>query len=632
MQSAEKVRFRSDRLILLMSVAAWVFMMASPALGQTTEILRPREFPFLGNRVAVWVVAQLHILFAAFILGAPIFVVISEWLGMKHKDSRYDRLAKEVTKVTAILYSMTALTGGFFVLVLVAGYPQLTAWLFNHFFPIMAIAYPLLFIAETLVLYFYWYSWDALKGDKKGRHLAIGVLLNLIGITTLFVIDAPTAFMNTPVRATEELGMSLRAYVETTATFWDKVNNFSWMPLNFHRLVGNITFGGFITGLIAAYMYMFSKTDEEKAYYDWMGFVGNFIGIGALLFLPLMGYVYGSEFYDYDASIGPYMMADQLSMFFEMQGGMVSLIFLASAYYIWLSLKRIDIPDYSTKVSRNIVAGILSAFLPGLGQFYNRQWAAGAGFLVGQAAVLGSVLYVISLHFEEGLGLLLLLFLFPIGIQIAGSAHAVHHAREGEPSRNLLTLPVRLIAQLLLGLEGLALRRREGVIKLAFVTLLLCSAVWVTPHAFVGAVSALTDETAESLSLPAEWDFLALMPAKNTAASLMVLTILLSFILYTRAIRRGRIQWGKIDFSSQFALIFLAFSAIWTMGLMGVVRSSLRKYFHIYDLVPDLSPDSITPTLADSSVLITILTVIFFGIVSLAIWLALGMTKDKVKG
>jgi len=101
MKSAEKVRFRSDRLILLMSVAAWVFMMASPALGQTTEILRPREFPFMGNRVAVWVVAQLHILFAAFILGAPIFVVISEWLGMKHKDSRYDRLAKEVTKVTA---------------------------------------------------------------------------------------------------------------------------------------------------------------------------------------------------------------------------------------------------------------------------------------------------------------------------------------------------------------------------------------------------------------------------------------------------------------------------------------------------------------------------------------------------
>lgn len=228
--------------------------------------------------------------------------------------------------------------------------------------------------------------------------------------------------------------------------------------------------------------------------------------------------------------------------------------------------------------------------------------------------------------------MLLLLFLFPIGLQVMGSAHASRHAREGEPSRKLLTLPVRLLAQWLLRLEKLALRRREAAIKLAFIVLLLGSAIWMTPHAFVGSVSELTDETTETLSLPLEFDFLALMPAKNTAASLMVLTILLSFILYTRAISRGRIQWGKIDFSSQFALIFLAFSAIWTMGLMGVVRSSLRKYFHVYDLVPDLSPDSFTPTLADSSVLITTLTVIFFGIVSLAIWLALGMTKDKVKG
>jgi len=62
------------------------------------------QFPYTGNRTAVWVVAQLHLLFAAFILGAPIFVVISEWLGYRRQDSRYDRLAKEVTKVTVILF------------------------------------------------------------------------------------------------------------------------------------------------------------------------------------------------------------------------------------------------------------------------------------------------------------------------------------------------------------------------------------------------------------------------------------------------------------------------------------------------------------------------------------------------
>src|SRR5437763_879295 len=318
------------------------------------------EFPYTGNRTAVWIVAQLHILFAAFILGAPIFIVISEWLGYRKQDPRYDRLAKEVTKVTVILYSMTALTGGLFIFVLLATYGQFTIWLVNHFFAVFAIIYPLLFIGETIVLYLYWYTWDALQGPKKMRHIALGVLLNIIGIITLFVIDGPTSFMNTPVKATEG-GLDLRTYIETTATLWDKINNYSWWPLNIHRTVGNVVFGGFITGLIAAYMFMASKAEEDRAFYDWFCFVGNMIGVGALLLLPFAGYLLAYELCDYDASICPYMMADQLSMFFEMQGAMVGLIFLASNYYIWLSMKRIEGLE---KVRMTILAPIVMEALP----------------------------------------------------------------------------------------------------------------------------------------------------------------------------------------------------------------------------------------------------------------------------
>jgi cytochrome bd-type quinol oxidase subunit 1 len=274
----------------------------------------PVEFPYTGNRTGVWIVAQLHLLFAAFILGAPIFAVVSEWLGYKNQDPKYDRLAKEITKVTVILYSMTALTGGLFIFVLLATYPDFTTWLIQHFFLIFALIYPLLFILETIILYAYFYSWDSLKGENKARHIALGVLLNVVGTVTLFVIDGPTSFMNTPAKSAE--GISLIQFVQT-AGLWDKVANYSWMPLNLHRLVGNVTFGGFIAGLVAAYMYMGAKTDEERSYYDWMGFVGNLIGVGALLFLPFMGYLLAYELCDYDASICPYMMADQLSMFLK---------------------------------------------------------------------------------------------------------------------------------------------------------------------------------------------------------------------------------------------------------------------------------------------------------------------------
>src|SRR3989338_4576821 len=535
------------------------------------------EFPYTGSRTAVWIVAQLHILFAAFILGAPIFVVISEWLGYRKQDPRYDRLAKEVIKVTVILYSMTALTGGLFIFVLLATYPQLSGWLITHFFDIFAIWYPLLFIAETIVLYLYWYTWDALQGPLKLRHLALGVLLNVIGTVTLFVIDGPTSFMNTPVKSAE--GLDLKTFIETTATLWDKMNNFSWWPLNIHRLIGNVTFGGFIAGLIAAYMYLMSKTDEDRAFYDWFGFVGNMIGVGALLLLPFAGYLLAYELCDYDASICPYMMSDQLSMFFEMQGAMVGLIFLASNYYIWLSLKRVE----------------------GLEQVRMRTTTL---------VLMASIPVVFMLIWTK----------YPI------------------PEPKAFILPVLWVAAFLFAGKFIKWTvPAQTLVKVAFMMVIIGNAIWMTPHGFVATQAFAPDDG--SLSLPhgelnlgfitVDWGMLALMPAKNAAAFTLVFVTICNYILYNRALRRGRILWGKIDFVYQFVLIFLALSAIWTMGLMGEVRSLTRKYFHVFNLQYDFTPEAYTPTLAFSSWVITGVTLTFYIVVSFAIILTLRVGKDK---
>ena len=87
------------------------------------------------------------------------------------------------------------------------------------------------------------------------------------------------------------------------------------------------------------------------------------------------------------------------------------------------------------------------------------------------------------------------------------------------------------------------------------------------------------------------------MPAKNSAAFTLIFVTVVNYVIYNRAVSQGTIVWGKIDFASQFVLVFLAFSAIWTMGLMGAVRSLLRKYFHTYNLLPDFTAESFTPTL-----------------------------------
>lgn len=546
---------RSLWIVLALSLSGWAI-----AFGQVPDA-PVVDFPYSGNRTAVWVVAQLHILFAAFILGAPIFAVVAEWLGYKNNDPKYDRLAKEVIKVTVILYSMTALTGGLFIFVLLGTYPDFSTWLIKHFFLVFAVIYPLLFILETIILYTYFYSWDSMKGAKKGRHIALGILLNIVGTVTLFVIDGPTSFMNTPAKAVE--GVSLVEFIQT-ASLWDKMANFSWMPLNLHRLVGNVTFGGFIAGLIAAYMFMGSKTDEERAYYDWMGFVGNMIGVGALLLLPFMGYLLAYELCDYDASICPYMMADQLSMFFEMQGAMIGLIFLASNYYIWLSLKRIQGVE-QVRISGFVAVVVL--FMP---------------------AIMGFTWKMFPPPEWQSLIVLVIIVVLPI---ILGK------------------IP---------GLKNFTVSAFT-MIKIGFLMIVVADAIWMTPHGFVPTQGLATEE----VELPSWAGELALMPAKNAAAFTLVFLTVVNYILYNRAIKRGTIMWGKIDFASQFVLIFLAFSAIWTMGLMGTVRSLTRKYYHVYNLVPDFTPEAFTPTLAYSAWWITGVTIVFYAVVSFAILVTL---------
>ena len=68
-----------------------------------------RDFPVIGSRAAIWIAAEIHLMFAAFVLGVPIFAVVAEAIGIFGKDQRYDRLAKEFTRLLLIAYSATAI-------------------------------------------------------------------------------------------------------------------------------------------------------------------------------------------------------------------------------------------------------------------------------------------------------------------------------------------------------------------------------------------------------------------------------------------------------------------------------------------------------------------------------------------
>jgi hypothetical protein len=87
-----------------------------------------------------------------------------------------------------------------------------------------------------------------------------------------------------------------------------------------------------------------------------------------------------------------------------------------------------------------VIAGVLSGVMPGLGQFYCRQWAKGAGFLIGAIAIdaafgVSSGMLELLQSFgapvpSDALGKLLLGSLFFLAIAIWSIADAVRTVRK----------------------------------------------------------------------------------------------------------------------------------------------------------------------------------------------------------
>ena len=94
-----------------------------------------RAVPRVGSRVAIWMVAQLHLLFAAFVLAIPIFALIVEAIGYKTGDLRYDRLAHEFTKLLSVSFSLTATFGAALTFMLIILYPKFTNYMMSVFSP-----------------------------------------------------------------------------------------------------------------------------------------------------------------------------------------------------------------------------------------------------------------------------------------------------------------------------------------------------------------------------------------------------------------------------------------------------------------------------------------------------------------
>ncbi|MGH7588153.1 MAG: hypothetical protein ACRELU_06145, partial [Gemmatimonadota bacterium] len=78
-------------LLLITAMPVWGQEAAGGAAAGAREY---GQFPGIGSRAAIWIAAEVHLMFAAFVLGVPMFAMVAEAIGIFGGDERYDRLAK----------------------------------------------------------------------------------------------------------------------------------------------------------------------------------------------------------------------------------------------------------------------------------------------------------------------------------------------------------------------------------------------------------------------------------------------------------------------------------------------------------------------------------------------------------
>ena len=674
--------------------------------------LEANEYRQLGNldtRKLVWFLAQMHLYFGAFVLGVPLFAVIIELVGWRNKDKKFDKLAYEFTSLLSVAYATTAAFGGLLAFTLFTLYPTFMGYMAGTFKNIMFI-YALLFFGETFCLYLYYYGWDWLGGgeefskktqlimkiaggviifigilfllgiggphmrgdtrafmavlyllplggglyiikDRKSLHIFIGILLNIFGTAIMQMANSWAGFMMGPAGVTEK--------GDFLGSTWQAFDNHLASPIAIHRMLGNLAFGGLVAGAYAAVKFIGSKTDEDKAHYDWMGYIANFVAIAGLIPLPFAGYYLGREVYSTSAVMGNNMMGGDFSWTFIIQAMLVGSLFLISNYYLWSGMTRIPGAERYYGYIKFMLALIVISFaiwltphnlpLTGdeIGKMGGTQYHPTLkffGLMPAKNAVVNLIIlstffsFILYRRGNKGERV-------PISKQgntakiaiIVGGLAAI--AIIGQYAIYLLTADPKVLdlppdRAIYFRTVGWLLTIQCGVAVAAVILTLKDKGIFAQ-GLFLGT-------TASSVTVfLGIYGFVVMEKAspflRNVAVSqfmqliaCIILVTTIDLFLFKGAKEIGPLKWGKMSVRSQYALLLLTIIITMNMGLMGFIRSGLRSDWHIFGVMRDTSEWAYTPSNFTMTQMVGLAVIVFLIGVAFMFWLG-GIAKGKEK-
>ncbi len=535
------------------------------------------------SRVLLWFANQQHLYYGSFVLAVPIFCMIIEFMGIVTKDramaKKYDQLAYDFIKISLTAYSLTAILGGILIFTFLTLYPAFFGYLSSIFRPVMHV-YALMFVAESGTIYIYYYGWDKMKeGLLKWIHVSMSVVLNVIGTVLMMLANSWIGFMMSPA-GVDEQGRYL-------GNIWHVMHTALWNPLNVHRILGNMAFGGGVVAAYAAYRFLASKTDEERAHYDWMGYIAMAIGVAFLIPLPFAGYWLMREVYAYRQQMGITLMGGLLAWLFIIQATMIGILFLSSNYYLWQALGRMRGAEKYQRYIKYMVFVLVVGFLIFITPHTIVMTPAELKAMGGQQhPVLGN--YGVMSAKNGGINVIITTTVLTFIWYMRGN--------------KVSTVSWAKFGNIFMGV---------------FFACAYVNIIWLAVYGYY---------------IPANVRVGLSVPQVATTLSCLFFMTALNGVMMRGAKQMGPIEWGKISVRSQYALIMLATAFTWMMGLMGYIRSSVRLFWHVNEIMRDNSPWAYTHTTGFAANMISFNVLFFWVTILFVFWLGtLGVKKAPVE-
>jgi hypothetical protein len=296
-----------------------------------------------------------------------------------------------------------------------------------------------------------------------------------------------------------------------------------------------------------------------------------------LIPLPFAGYWLMREVYAYRQQMGITLMGGLLAWLFILQAVLIGALFFAVVYYLFNGMERMKGAERYAPVAKYVFFGMTAAFLVWLTPHTLVMTGSELKAIGGQQhPVIGNFGVMSAKNGAVNTMLIITVFAFVI-YQRANKIITVKWQNFGNA--------------ILFSMFGVALFNNWWLAIYGY---------YIPANVRVGLSVPQVAGTLTCLFVGTGINVAMMKGAKST----------------------GPVLWGTISNRSQFAIFALAVSFTWLMALMGYIRSSVRLFWHVMEIMRDNSPWAFTHPIGFASNVMS-LNVIIFWIFSLFVfWLA----------